>query len=77
LPLPASKGLAFPFLLTSMGTPLHTYNLRSETKGVHLRDIQFAHNLYFGRSGIVKMYFLHVAVYGTLRISKFGYNHGC
>jgi len=28
LPLPASKGLAFPFLLTSMGAPLHTYNLR-------------------------------------------------
>jgi len=33
LPLPASKGLAFPFLLTSMGTPLHTYNLRSEIMG--------------------------------------------
>jgi len=33
LPLPASKGLAFPFLLTSMGSPLHTYNLRSGTMG--------------------------------------------
>jgi len=33
LPLPRSKGGAFPFLLTSMGTPLHTYNLRSEIMG--------------------------------------------
>jgi len=33
LPLPASKGLASPFLLTSMGAPLHTYNLRSEIMG--------------------------------------------
>jgi len=28
LPLPASKGLAFPFLLTSMGAPLLSANLR-------------------------------------------------
>jgi len=33
LPLPASKGLAFPFLLTSMGAPLLPANLRSEIMG--------------------------------------------
>jgi len=33
LPLPASKGLAFPFLLTSVGTPLLPANLRSEIMG--------------------------------------------
>ena len=32
-PFPDSCGGAFPFLLTSMGTPLHTYNLRSEITG--------------------------------------------
>jgi len=33
LPLPHSKGGAFPFLLTSMGTPLLPANLRSEIMG--------------------------------------------
>jgi len=33
LPLPASKGLAFPFLLTSVGTPLLSANLRPGTTG--------------------------------------------
>jgi len=33
LPLPRSKGGAFPFLLTSMGAPLLPANLRSEIMG--------------------------------------------
>jgi hypothetical protein len=33
LPLPRSKGGAFPFLLTSMGTPLFYANFRSKIKG--------------------------------------------
>jgi hypothetical protein len=33
LPLPRSKGGAFPFLLTSMGAPLLPANLRSEIAG--------------------------------------------
>jgi hypothetical protein len=33
LPLPRSKGGAFPFLLTSMGTPLLPADFRSETMG--------------------------------------------
>jgi len=33
LPLPASKGLAFPFLLTSMGTPLLPANFAQRQRG--------------------------------------------
>ncbi len=37
LPLPHSKGGAFPFLLTSMGTPLLPADIRSEINGSTVR----------------------------------------
>jgi len=46
LPLPRSKGGAFPFLLTLMGTPLLPADFRSET-------MDFPQNS--GNSGILKL----------------------